>query len=345
MRSAEQTKFGVLLRWVAALALVALSSSAFAFGTSARFVLLTNQDPAFSVTGTWTAVSPPASSSVNPTFYGEFYRSVAASGGAANATATWEFGTLAPSPGLYSFDAFIPDSGDFSGDSVVYRLEQAPFSLFSGCGAYTTLVTFAGVNADNFEGRWLQIGTQALEPGTCYRLVLTNGGASNAPGFILANAVRAERLFESSATITDMPRVASAFTAGTTNITSTSNAAPTIVTTLTVTCPQIGTVMVTASGESAAQTNVNGTNFNGLASSISMNSTATDNNNVVQSSALATFNGDANRDFLNVQRTDSCTAGQSITYRLTSYRSQAATGPASFIWNGRLVAQYFATGF
>jgi hypothetical protein len=92
-------------------------------------------------------------------------------------------------------------------------------------------------------------------------------------------------------------------------------------------------------------TNIAGTNFNGLAYSISKNSTATDNANVVQSSALATFNGDANRDFLNVSRVDSCTAGESITYRLTAYRSQAATGPTSFIWNGRLIGQYFATGF
>jgi hypothetical protein len=173
--------------------------------------------------------------------------------------------------------------------------------------------------------------------------VLSNSGNSGA--VLLANAVRAERLFESSATITDMPRIATAFAPATTNITSTLIGTPTIVTTLTVTCPQVGSVLVTATGESAAQTNVAGTNFNGLAYSISRNSTATDPANVVQSSALATFNGDANRDFLNASRVDSCTAGESVTYRLTAYRSQAATGPASFIYNGRLVGQFFATGF
>ena len=115
---------------------------------------------------------------------------------------------------------------------------------------------------------------------------------------------------------------------------------PTIVTTLTVTCPQIGNVMVTALGESAAVTNVAGTNFNGLAYSISRNSTATDNANIVQSSSLATFNGDANRDFLNVGRVDSCAAGESVTYRLLAYRAQAATGPTSFMYNGRLIGQY-----
>jgi hypothetical protein len=205
------------------------------------------------------------------------------------------------------------------------------------------VVTFAPVNADSFEGRWLQVGTQALITGTCYRLVLTN--ANNAGAFILANAVRAERLFESSVTVSDMPRLATAFAPGTTFVASTSSAVPTIVTTLTVTCPQVGSVMVTGSGESTAQSNFAGTAFIGLAYSISRNNTASDASNVVQSSALAVFNGDANRDFLSVSRVDSCTANESITYRLTVYRSQAAAGSASFIWNGRLIGQYFATSF
>jgi hypothetical protein len=332
-----------LFRWLAAFALIGVASSAFAFGTSARFVLLTNQDSQFSVTGTWANTFPPPSSGVNPTFYGEFFRSANASGGAETATARWEFGVLAPSPGSYSFDVFWPDTFDFSGSAVVYRLESAPNSIFSGCGTYTTHTTFTGVNADIFEGRWLQVGTATLTTGTCYRLVLSNAGNSGA--VLLANAARAERLFESSATITDMPRVATAFAPATTTITSNTPGVPTIITTLTVTCPQIGNVLVTGTGESAAVTNVAGTNFNGLAYSISKNSAATDDANIVQSSALATFNGDANRDFLNVGRLDSCAAGETITYRLTAYRAQAATGPTSFMYNGRLVGQFFATGF
>ena len=54
---------------------------------------------------------------------------------------------------------------------------------------------------------------------------------------------------------------------------------------------------------------------------------------MVQSSALAVFNGDANRDFLNVQRVISCTAGLSTTtYRLTAYRTTPDTNPGSFVW-------------
>jgi len=316
-----------------------------AFGSAGKFVLLTNQDTSFSVTGTWTNVFPPATyQSTNPTFYGEFYRRVAASGGATTATAIWEFGLLGSFvPGPYAFDAFIPDNLDNSGTAVVYRLESAPFGLFSGCGAYTIDTTFTGVNADSFEGRWVSIGTATVQPFTCYRLVLTNQG--NAGSFILANAVRAERQFESSSTVVDIPRVNTAFAAATTNITSNSNAVPTIVTTLTVTCPRAGNVVVTGSGESAAVSTVAGTAFNGLAYSISKGSVATDNTNVVQSSSLATFNGDANRDFLNVQRYDTCVEGESITYRLTGYRAQPATGTSSFIWNGRLIANYFATTF
>ena len=81
-----------------------------------------------------------------------------------------------------------------------------------------------------------------------------------------------------------------------------------------------------------------GNAFIGLAYSIARDSFATDNSNVVQSSALAVFNGDANRDFLNVQRVDNCTPGLTNTYRLTAYRTTADTGTASFVWNGRLVA-------
>jgi len=332
-------------RWLSALLLFCAASGAFAFGTSARFVVLTNEDSQFTTTGSWTNVFPPLSTSQNGTFFGEFFTTALATGGAATATGVWTFGVIAPSQGSYSFDAFVPDDTTGStADAVIYRLESAPYSIFTGCGSFTTVTTFTGVDHEAFEGRWAPIGTATLDPGVCYRIVVTNQG--NTSGDLIAqNAIRAERLFESSATITDMPRVATAFAVATTNITSTSNAVPTIITTLTVTCPQGGSVLVTGSGESAAVTNVAGTNFNGLAYSISRNSTATDNANVVQSSSLATFSGDANRDFLNVSRIDGCTAGESVTYRLTAYRSQPATGPGSFIWNGRLVGQYFATGF
>ncbi len=132
----------------------------------------------------------------------------------------------------------------------------------------------------------------------------------------------------------------SSFAAGTTFVTSASNATPTIVTTLPMLCLASGMLAVTGSGESAAVSNVAGTAFMGLAYSIARDSSATDNGNVVQSSALAIFNGDANRDFLNVQRVDSCTPGVTHTYRLTAYATTAQTNiaNASFVWNGRLTA-------
>ena len=74
--------------------------------------------------------------------------------------------------------------------------------------------------------------------------------------------------------------------------------------------PASGIVVVTGSGESTAKSNFAGNAFIGLAYSIARDSNATDNGNVAQSSALAVFNGDANRDFLNVQRVDACTPGQ-----------------------------------
>jgi Kelch motif/Galactose oxidase, central domain len=126
--------------------------------------------------------------------------------------------------------------------------------------------------------------------------------------------------------------------AGTSAIGSTANASPTIITTLPVTCPAAGAVLVTASGESTALSSVAGRAFIGLAYSIARDSVATDNSNVVQSSALAVFNGDANRDLLNAQRVDSCSPGVTATYRLTAYRTTPETSAASFVWNGRLTA-------
>jgi hypothetical protein len=97
-------------------------------------------------------------------------------------------------------------------------------------------------------------------------------------------------------------------------------------------------VLLGGSGESTAGSTNAGTAFIGLAYSIARDSLATDNGNVVQSSALAVFNGDTNRDFLNVQRVDSCTPGLTYTYRLTAYRTTPDTSATSFVWNGRLTA-------
>ena len=133
---------------------------------------------------------------------------------------------------------------------------------------------------------------------------------------------------------------ANGFAPGTTFVASVSNAVPTVITSLAVACPATGTLVVTGSGESAAKSNFAGSAFIGVAYSIARDSTATDNGNVVQSSALAVFNGDANRDFLNVQRVDTCTPGQNHTYHLTAYATtpQTSTVSGSFVWNGRLTA-------
>jgi subtilisin family serine protease len=145
-------------------------------------------------------------------------------------------------------------------------------------------------------------------------------------------------VFNGRLTSLEVP-VVNAAAPGTTQVTSASNASPTIVSTLAVTCPASGKVIVAAAGESAAVSNFAGNAFIGLAYSISRDSTATDNNNVVQSSALAVFNGDANRDFLTVQRSDNCTPSQSYTYRLTAYATTPQTNIAggSFVYNGGLV--------
>ena len=119
------------------------------------------------------------------------------------------------------------------------------------------------------------------------------------------------------------------FASGTSFVASAANATPTAITSLATICPASGLLVVTGSGESAAKSSFAGNAFIGLAYSIARDSTATDNTNVVQSSALAIFNGDANRDFLNVQRVDACTPGQSTPTTLTAYATTPQTASST----------------
>ena len=132
---------------------------------------------------------------------------------------------------------------------------------------------------------------------------------------------------------------ANGFAPGSTFVASASNATPTAITSLATICPASGLLVVTGSGESAAKSSFAGNAFIGVAYSIARNSSATDNTNVVQSSALAIFNGDANRDFLHVQRVDAAPRGGphlSLTAYATTPQTSIVNG--SFVWNGRLTA-------
>src|SRR5687768_8538731 len=66
-----------------AVALVALSPGAFAFGSASTFMILDNESSAFSRTGTWTSVTPRAAAAENPTFFGDNFYRATATGGAA----------------------------------------------------------------------------------------------------------------------------------------------------------------------------------------------------------------------------------------------------------------------
>jgi hypothetical protein len=311
-------------------------ASAVITGNPSKFIVLDNTDTGFSTTGTWATVTSGDASLVGPT-YGYNTRTHL---GAATETAVaiWSMGSFPSATGSYGFDVFIPATVGVINNAANYRLQQD-----NGCnGTWSNVGSFAVFDQNTIvnEGQFRRIGTMTLNFGVCYRVVLSTQ-STDTTHLLYADAVRVERLFESKATIPDMPFVVTGFAAATTNITSTSNAAPLIVTSVTFACPANGNVLLTGSGESTAQSTNPSTAFIGLAYSIATNSTATDNANVVQSSALAVFNGDANRDFLNVQTVKSCTAGVSNTYRLTAYRTTPDTGPASFIWNGRLTAQFF----
>jgi hypothetical protein len=321
-----------------------MANSASASGT--KFLLVDDEDAAFTSTGlTSICYQNTSATELNGAPIGECAKYVnAANGGVA--TGTWDFGVVSTGAGgSYTIEAFVPDDFVGNADGLTYTVQQNSAALFCN-GTWNSIGTFTGVSHQGvgIEGNWLVLGSITLPSTTsCFRVVLTNNSASSTSR-IWFDAVRLQREFESKTTIPDMPVSASALVAGTTYVTSATNGSPTTLATLVFACPKSGTVIVSGSGESAAVGNA-GSAFIGLAYSISKDSTASDNSNVVQSSALSGFNGDANRDFLFVQRSDACTGGTNVTYRLTGYATTpqtkiAGVGGNSFIWNARLTAQY-----
>jgi hypothetical protein len=347
-----------MMRWAATMFAAAVfsvsGSGAFASGNSLKQLLLDNEDPGVTQSGTAFSFVAWQNGTVNSNLLGppngEGARKatgVAAETGYLQYDFQPKFGSTLTTGGTYNLSAYVPNDDDNNATGVVYRVYSAPYSFTSpNCGAYTLENTYNFDQQAN-EGRWGNVGNFTLGDGLkCIRVQVSNQATSTV-GFVWADALNITRLFESRETIVDMPRASSSFAANTSYIASSSNGAPTVITTLSFTCPKSGVVTVTATGESAAVSGV-ASGFIGLAYSISKNSTATDNANVVQSSSLATFVGDANRDFLVANRFDSCTAGESITYRLTAYKATAGTvgtgsggsGSGSFLWNARLVALY-----
>ncbi len=301
-------------------------------------------DGGFSSTGLTTYFWNPNPTTIelNGPPIGEYARAVDSAPGG-TASATWTLGVIdtGHGAGRYSFEAYIPDDAGGNASGLTYTV-QGNGGIDCSTGTFTTITSFTGIS-HNREGDWLSLGTATITGFTCVRVVLTNASASP-PARVWFDAIRMTRESESSGSIVDMPSTNTGFSAGTTYITSATLATPTQLATMTFTCPRSGEVTVTATGESAAVANAGGA-FMGLAYSITKDSTTTDTGNVVQSSALSTFNGDANRDFLIVQRNDTCTQGTTVTYRLMGYATTPATkiggvGGNSFIWNARLVGVY-----
>lgn len=343
-RTPGKSGFKRLLAGLSAIIVTGLLMANSASASGTKFLLVDDEDSGFTTSGMSSACFDNGAVGIlNAPPIGECMHYVnAAAGGVASAT--WDFGNISTGAGgSYTVEAFIPDDSNVNAGGLTYSVQQNSQALFCG-GTWNTIGSFTGVTQEDRDGNWLVLGSITL-PSTvsCFRVVLTNNSATSTLR-LMADAMRLQREFESKSTIPDMPVSSSALAAGTTYVTSATNGTPTTLATLVFACPKSGTVIVSGSGESAAVGNA-GSAFIGLAYSISKDSTATDNSNVVQSSALSGFNGDANRDFLFVQRSDSCTGGTNVTYRLTGYATTGATkiagvGGNSFIWNARLTAQY-----
>ena len=328
-----------------AVAAVGFAPAAMAFGNTSKILVSDNSDPTVStgsgpytsLTGTWTLSyydNLSNTSQLNGPPYGTSARYATTVTGTATETFSWYTGQLIVGPGgPYTIEAFMPDDTQGNPTDASYTIQRGSSS---NC-ATSTWTTISTVTADqqNNDGAWIPLGSFTFDQNVCYRVTLSNLSAS-AGSTIWADAIRFQRAYEHKLTIPDMPNVFSANNAGAITITGTSGGTATDIRTLTVTCPADGKVLINGSGESVAKSNAVG--YMGIAYSIAKDTAVADINTVIQSSAQSVYNGDENRDFLSIQRFDSCTKGQTITYHLVGYLAQPQTTTASYIWNARLSA-------
>lgn len=334
---------------IVCLAAVGFSSNALAFGTTVKAFVADNADPAPSsgartyaqaTSGTWSTRyfdnNDATVTNLNAPAYG-INASEGTSALAESATFSWFTGAIEVGPGgNFTIEAYVPDDVNSTITDAEYKVYKGN-SIFCSSATFTLVTTITGVNQQDGEGTWMPLGVVNFDTSACYKVVLSNKSAV-AGRATWADAIRFQRSFEFKATIPDMPVVASGGNTSAVTITSNSGATATQIRQLIFTCPANGYVLVTGSGESVAKSDAVG--YMGLAYSIAKDVTAADINNVIQSSAQSEYNGDENRDFLSIQRFDSCTKGQSITYNLVGYRAQAQTTAASYIWNARLSVVY-----
>ena len=334
----------VLAMAFVALAAVGFTPAAMAFGNTSKILVVDNSDATVSgtaqgvsSTGTWTTVyfdNLSNSTNLSGPPYGTNARYVASSA-TETATFAWYTGQLFVGPGgAYTIEAFMPDDTQGNLSNAQYTVQRGSSTSCSS-STWTTIATLTG-DQQNSDGAWIALGSVTFDQPVCYRVVLSNIGTAGS--YVWADAMRFQRAYEHKLTIPDMPTVSSSANTAEVLITSSTGATPTQIRQLIFTCPANGYVLVTGSGESVANSNAVG--YMGLAYSIAKDSTAADINNVIQSSAQSEYNGDQNRDFLSIQRFDSCTKGQSITYNLVGYKAQAQTTSTSYIWNARLSAIY-----
>lgn len=339
-----RSKRPLLAMALAGLAAVGFTPAAMAFGNSSKILVVDNNDPSVSgsaqgvsSTGTWTTRTFDNTSNatlLNGAPYGTNARS-ALTATSESAVFSWYTGQLFVGPGgAYTIEAFMPDDTEVNPSAATYTVQRGSSSSCSS-STWTTIATFSSVDQGSADGSWIPLGAVTFDQPVCYRVNLSNIAAS-AGQYVWADAIRFQRSYEHKLTIPDMPTVASSANTAEVLITASSGAAPTQIRQLVFTCPASGYVLVSGSGESVANSNAVG--YMGLAYSIAKDSTAADINNVIQSSAQSEYNGDQNRDFLSIQRFDSCTKGQSITYNLVGYKAQAQTTSTSYIWNARLSA-------
>jgi len=136
-------------------------------GTTIKdLTIIDNDDPEFSVVGTWTRATAQGDK------YGASYHY--ASGGSGEKTATWKLYT--PAAGMYEVFTWYPEAYN--------RATDSPFTIFHADGQTTVRI-----NQQTNGGRWVPLGAYRFTGPNTGRVVLSNN-VSNATLLVLADAIR-----------------------------------------------------------------------------------------------------------------------------------------------------------
>jgi hypothetical protein len=279
-------------------------------------------------TGTW------GTSTARILYYGDDYRWALCSGATGTVTATAKFvaRTTVDVDGYYSvFARWVVDPN---------RSTAAPYYIYKDDNALAP-ITFVTRNQETLGGEWRLLGTYFHNTGDRPMVILQNNCAPEGNGAnVIADAVRWVKENIDAGDIVDESGISYSKYTDKVVIASTNTAAPTTLRSDSVTCPAAGRVMALFTAEVSFYPTANWA-WATVLYSLST-STAWDTNNVQSIAAYLASTAWWERRAVVIQRFDSCSAGQSLTYRALAARGVTTNGN-SYAWQPALSLIYFPT--